>query len=67
MKFSLLASLPCLASVADARLKWGSCPASGEITYATMSQEDQNRFAGTWYEIQRDKYFPMELGAECVT
>ena len=65
MKFSLLASLSALAAVADARISWGSCP-TGQ-TYATMDQAAQEKFAGTWYEIQRDKWFPMEIGAECVT
>ena len=65
MKFTTLAASACMASTVDARFKWGSCPTG--LTWATMDKSGMEDFAGTWYEIQRDKWFPMEIGAECVT
>ena len=62
MKISLIASLPCLATVADARFKWGECPS--DLSFVKL---DQERFEGMWYEIQRDSYSPYTIGAECVT
>jgi lipocalin len=63
MKFFSTASLvAALLGSADARMGFGACPT--DIKKVTI---DQAKFAGTWYEIQRDILFPMELGAECVT
>ena len=63
MKFfsTAIATAALLAST-DARAGFGKCP--DDIKVITI---DQSRFAGTWYEIQRDFAFPMEIGAECVT
>ena len=63
MKFSTLAAsaVALLSNEAEARTNFGTCP---DVTRQTI---DQNRFAGTWYEIQRDMMFPWEMGAECVT
>jgi lipocalin len=63
MKFSLLAAsaVALLSGEAEARTGFGKCP---DVTVQTI---DQNRWAGTWYEIQRDVMFPFEMGAECVT
>ena len=64
MKFSTLAAsaVALLSNEAEARTGFGTCPT--DITVQTI---DQNRWAGTWYEIQRDVMFPWEMGAECVT
>ena len=62
MKFSTIAALPLIASEVDARFKWGMCPSG--LRFAKLDQEE---FEGMWYEIMRDKYFPMEIGATCAT
>ena len=63
MKFSSLAAgAVALLTGTDARMGFGSCPT--DIKFQTI---DQNRWEGTWYEIQRDALFPFEMGAECVT
>merc|ERR1712070_1307652 len=64
MKFFATAALAATALLgsADARMGFGTCPT--DIKKVTI---DQSKFAGTWYEIQRDILFSMELGAECVT
>ena len=61
MKFFATA-LAAILGTTDARMGFGACPT--DITFQTI---DQDQFAGTWYEVQRDALFPMELGAECVT
>jgi len=62
MKFFTTALAALLGSSADARMGFGACPT--DIQFQTI---DQAKYAGTWYEVQRDILFPMELGAECVT
>ena len=61
MKF-FTSALAALLGTADARMGFGACPI--DIAFQTI---DQSKYAGTWYEIQRDVLFPMEIGAECVT
>jgi lipocalin len=65
MKFSSLVAAGAIALLAgetDARMGFGNCPV--DIKFQTI---DQSKWAGTWYEIQRDILFPFEIGAECVT
>ena len=64
MKFSsvVASAVALLAGNVDARMGFGSCPT--DIKFQTI---DQAKWAGTWYEIQRDILFPFEMGAECVT
>ena len=59
MKFSVL---PFLMTLCDARVKFQMCPDSIEF-----QNIDQDKFEGMWYQIQRDQWFPFEIGAECVT
>ena len=59
MKF---AAALALAMTADARMWFGGCP-----DVPMLSSLDQARFAGNWYEIERDAIFPMEMGQECST
>merc|ERR1719163_1455822 len=61
MKLNLLA-LAALGA-ADARIHFfESCP---EVELA--QNFDADRFAGNWYEIQRDSEFFYEMGHECTT
>ena len=51
-----------LVNMASARLGFGACP-----DVATMTDLDESRFAGNWYEISRDSTPGFEMGYECVT
>ena len=46
----------------EARMWFGGCP-----NIPLVENFDAERFAGKWYEIERDAIFPMEMGQECVT
>ncbi len=59
MKF---AAALALAIGTDARMWFGGCPAVPKV-----DSLDSARFAGPWYEIERDAIFPMEMGQECET
>ena len=50
-----------LALSASAAPRLGRCPKD----YSPMETFDVNRYAGEWYEISRDKYFPFEILSGC--
>ena len=62
MKTFAIATI-ALTSFAEAKLGWGGCPPN--LTYIEDFKPAQ--YAGKWYEIQRDKMMPYELGADCIT
>lgn len=61
MKSSAIAAL-ALISGTDARMWFGACP---KVTYAT--NVDPAKFAGNWYEWQRDNLVTMDMGQTCTT
>ena len=56
-----IASVAALALTASAAPKLGGCDKS----YQPMATFDIEKYAGTWYEIVRDKYTPFEILAGC--
>mmetsp|Transcript_6245 Transcript_6245/g.7319 ORF Transcript_6245/g.7319 Transcript_6245/m.7319 type:complete len:200 (+) Transcript_6245:31-630(+) len=50
-----------LAVTAEAALRFKGCPKD----YAPMESFDVERYAGTWYEIVRDKWTPFEIAQGC--
>ena len=59
MQKTLTASM--LIAAASATYSSGGCPNVAPIAI------DKAAFQGQWYEIQRDKIFPFEMGQECTT
>ena len=51
-----------LATSADARFKWGTCP-----EYKRMPNFNVERFMGTWYSIRKNFLNLFEIGQTCVT
>ena len=52
-------------AAANARMWFGECPA-----FRPQENFDNERFAGKWYEVERDPWFPMEMmtmGWSCTT
>ena len=56
MKTSAIA-VAAILSGADARMWFGACP---KVNYAT--NVDPAKFAGNWYERQRDGMVTMDMG-----
>ena len=54
--------LAAAIAAANARMWFGDCPA---VQY--QENFDSDKFAGNWYEIERDAVFPFEMGQECST
>ena len=51
-----------LLNAVSAKMAFGPCP---QVDYLT--DLDETRFAGNWYEISRDSTLFMEMGYECTT
>ena len=58
MKSAIIAAAVAEAS---ARFSLGGCPKN----LHNVQTLDKDRYAGMWYEIEKDIMFPMAIGAEC--
>ena len=50
-------------STVQAGISLGRCP----LNITTKANFNETRYLGTWYEMMRDKVFPMEQGSKCGT
>ena len=60
MKNTIL-TLAALTGSTSARMSFGECPKDVE----NVRTLDKARYAGMWYEIEKDMQFPMTIGSEC--
>lgn len=54
-------SFAALASLAEARMSLGACPA---VDY--VENLDMTAYSGKWYEIEADPMFPFTMGTDCL-